>query len=195
VLGPLNGTLTPKVLFIGEAPGRRGAERTRRPFSGDQSGRRFDELLAHAGLTRDEIFITNAVLCCPANEERNQTPTAGEIANCSTFLRRTLDLLCPPVVATVGAIALRAVGNLVQQRFELSEAAGTVIPLENFLLVPLYHPSPRVLHTVRNLAQQRRDMRALKRALRSVNRQDAKPLRRTAVSILGALALLSLGGF
>jgi uracil-DNA glycosylase family 4 len=165
VLSPLNGSLTPRVLFIGEAPGRRGADRTRRPFTGDQSGQRFDELLASISLRRDEIFITMAVLCCPCDEKSNLTPNSTEIANCSSYLARTLDLLKPPVVATVGAIALRSLGKLIGRRFSLSEHVGTVISLDNFSLVPLYHVSPRVLRTTRSLDQQRQDFATVRRAL------------------------------
>ena len=35
VLSPLNGTLRPRVMFVAEAPGRQGADRTRRTFFGD----------------------------------------------------------------------------------------------------------------------------------------------------------------
>ncbi len=161
VLSPLNGTLTPRVVFIGEAPGRRGAERTRRPFTGDASGRRFDELLACAKLTRAEIFITNAVLCCPADEVRNHTPTPAEVSNCGSFLRGLLELLQPKVVASVGAVALRAVGLLYDQRWKLAEVAGATIALPGFTLVPLYHMSPRVLNSVRSVRQQRADFRRL----------------------------------
>jgi uracil-DNA glycosylase len=173
VLGPLNGTLHPQVLFIGEAPGRRGAEQTRRPFSGDASGNRFEELLAHAGLRREEIFISNAVLCCPASDRRNQTPAASEIGNCGAFLARTIELLTPPVVATVGAVALRSLGTVIGRQFKLAEVAGSVIALDcsdrlqwrPFRLVPLYHPSPRVLHTVRRIEQQKSDFLVLRRVL------------------------------
>ena len=49
VLSELNGSLTPKVFFIGEAPGRAGADRTRRPFYGDKSGDNFQKLLDSIG--------------------------------------------------------------------------------------------------------------------------------------------------
>ncbi len=167
VLGPLNGSLTPRVLFIGEAPGRRGADRTRVPFHGDASGRCFEYLLGSAGLTREEVFITNAVLCCPADDSRNHPPTTAEVRQCGRFLRRTLDLLQPPVVATVGAIALRSLGYLMEHRWHLSEVAGTVIRLPDFLWVPLYHPSPRVLHTVRSQSQQEADFQILARCIQT----------------------------
>lgn len=165
VFGRRNGTLLPKVLFIGEAPGRTGADRTRRPFSGDQSGARFEELLASIDLSRDEVFITNAVLCCPATADANFTPSSDEVRNCSHFLRDTLALLRPPVVVTLGGLALRAVGRLIGRPLVLVDVAGTIIECEDFLLVPLYHPSPRVLGTTRSFEQQRTDFAAVREAV------------------------------
>src|SRR5215210_6763797 len=65
VLSERNGSLSPRVMFLGEAPGRQGGDRTRIPFSGDQSGRNFARYLLSINLTREEIFITNAALCNP----------------------------------------------------------------------------------------------------------------------------------
>ncbi|MBP7934418.1 MAG: uracil-DNA glycosylase [Phycisphaerae bacterium] len=163
VLGPLNGTLTPKVLFIGEAPGRLGADRSRRPFNGDASGRNFETLLASVRLSREEVFITNAVLCCPADDQRNNPPIAAEIRSCLPFLQRTIELLRPPIVVTIGTVAMRAVTRLASRALHpalgarLSDVAGRTIDCGTFRWLPLYHPSPRVLHTVRTLAQQRAD--------------------------------------
>ena len=46
VLSPANGRLQPQVMFVAEAPGRLGADRTGIPMSGDQMGQRFRALLA-----------------------------------------------------------------------------------------------------------------------------------------------------
>src|SRR5688572_23989703 len=102
VLSGLNGNLSPRVLFIGEAPGRAGADRTRRPFYGDKSGDNFQKLLDSIGLKRDEIFITSAVMCSPRSAtDANRKPTRTEIRNCSAYLRRVLDVVRPPVIATL----------------------------------------------------------------------------------------------
>src|SRR5712691_5995705 len=96
VLSELNGPVDARVMFIGEAPGRKGADRTRIPFSGDQSGKNFERFLASIGLTRAEIFITSAALCNPRTVTgANRRPTAREIRNCSDFLRRTIELINP----------------------------------------------------------------------------------------------------
>ena len=110
VLSELNGSLDPKVMFIGEAPGRVGADRTRRPFFGDKSGDNFQTLLDSVGLSRDDIFITSAVMCSPRSAtDANRRPTRREIVECSAYLRRVLDLIDPPVIATLGGVALEVI--------------------------------------------------------------------------------------
>src|SRR2546427_7058878 len=94
VLSELNGPVNARVMFIGEAPGRKGADRTRIPFSGDQSAKNFERFLLSIGLTRAEIFITSAALCNPRKPSgANRRPSASEISNCSDFLHRTIALV------------------------------------------------------------------------------------------------------
>src|SRR5438105_13334665 len=109
VLSSLNGSIDARVMFIGEAHGRKGADRTRIPFSGDQSGKNFDRFLDAAGLTRSDIFITSAALCNPRGASgANRQPRSKELRNCSDFLRRTIDLINPRVIVTLGGVALEA---------------------------------------------------------------------------------------
>lgn len=166
VLSSRNGTLTPRVLFVAEAPGRQGADRTRVPMVGDRSGVAFEALLTGVGLTRADIFITNAVLCSPRSATgANRAPLRSEARNCSGFLERTLQLLDPPVVAALGATALAALGCLGAHGLALGSSAGTLVEWRGRLLVPLYHPSPQVLVSRRSLAQQSRDWSAVRAAL------------------------------
>lgn len=174
VLGPLNGTIHPRVLFIAEAPGRQGADRTRIPFHGDSSGINFEQLLAATELRRDEIFITNSVLCSPRKPSgANDRPTRRELANCADFLVRQIALLDPPVVATLGAVALEAIKAIEAHTLTLREHAARIIPWHGRWLIPLYHPSPHVIITARNLAQQREDYQMIRSALQ---RQDPPAL-------------------
>ncbi len=162
VLSSLNGILTPKVLFIAEAPGRNGADRTRIPFHGDASGNTFEQLLASIHLTRAEIFITNTVLCSPRKPSgANDKPTRTEIRNCSNFLQRTIEVLNPPLVATLGAVALDALKLIAPHEYRLKTSAAQVLAWHGRRLVPLYHPSPQVLITARPLAQQIKDFQTL----------------------------------
>lgn len=161
VLGPESGPLSARLLFVGEAPGRLGAERSRVPFLGDRSGLHFETLLAHVGLTREDVFVTNAVLCCPTADGRNARPTANEITNCSSFLRQTIEFVSPLVVATLGTVALDAVGRLVDCRWSLPDVVGRPLRWQDRFVVPLYHPSPRVTNYRRPMLQQKRDIEAV----------------------------------
>ena len=117
VLSELNGSPEARVMFIGEAPGRKGADRTRVPFSGDQSGANLDRFLSSIKLTRQEIFITSAALCNPRSESgANRKPTQKELANCSACLRRTIEIVNPRLIVTLGSVALEAL-----KRIELLE--------------------------------------------------------------------------
>jgi DNA polymerase len=166
VLSRLNGSLKPRVMFIAEAPGRNGADRTRIPFSGDTSGRNFESLLASIKLTRGEIFITNSVLCSPRKPSgANDKPTRSEIRACSVFLRRQIELINPPVIATLGAVALDALRLIEAHDYQLRDSAAKVLRWNGRLLVPLYHPSPQVIITVRTLEEQKRDFRSILRAI------------------------------
>jgi DNA polymerase len=144
VLSRLNGPSEARVMFIAEAPGRFGGEVTGVPLSRDQTGRRFSRLLARSGLDRDAVFVTNAVLCNPRTPEGlNRPPAPAELAACSAWLARQIDLIDPLVVVTLGAVALRALGRLTPHRYRLREHVGQSLPWATRTLVPLYHPSPR----------------------------------------------------
>jgi uracil-DNA glycosylase family 4 len=167
VLSELNGSLGARAMFIGEAPGRKGADRTRIPFSGDQSGKNFDRFLASIDLSRAEIFITSAALCNPqASSGANRKPASSEIANCSSFLRRAIELIDPLVIVTLGSVALDALKRIHYHEFTLKEAAGTVKQWNGRTLVPIYHPSPQVLAGHRREAEQLRDYKVVATALR-----------------------------
>jgi uracil-DNA glycosylase family 4 len=161
VLSEANGRPGALVCFIGEAPGRRGAERTGVPFTSDQSGRNLDALLAVAGLGREWLFITNAVLCNPQDAAgRNRPPARDELANCRGLLARQLALVDAPIVAPLGAVALATLDTLAPHGLRLRDAVARPVPWQGRLLFPLYHPGPRAqLH--RSFDRQRADFAAL----------------------------------
>jgi len=168
VLSERNGDVRARVMFVGEAPGRQGGDRTRVPFSGDQSGRNFQRYIDSISLAREELFITNAVLCNPRKESgANRPPTNREIANCSEYLRRLVELIDPKVVVTMDRVALEAVGRVAPHELSLKGSAGRVERWAGRLIVPLYHPSPQVLASHRREAEQLADYRAVARAVES----------------------------
>jgi uracil-DNA glycosylase family 4 len=167
VLSERNGRVGARVMFVGEAPGRQGGDRTRVPFSGDQSGRNFGRYLDSIGLARADIFITNAALCNPRGETgANRKPAREEVANCSEFLRRQIETVGACVVVTLGAVSLAALRAVEYHQLTLKENVGQIHAWHGRLLVPLYHPSPQVLASHRREAAQLEDYKSVARALR-----------------------------
>jgi uracil-DNA glycosylase family 4 len=171
VLGPPNGNLDSSVVFIAEAPGRLGADKFGIPLFGDQTGRNFEWLISSAGISRDAIFITNAVLCNPrAADGKNDSPTITEIRNCSIYLEETLDIIKPKYVVPLGKMALTALRIIDPIEIELSESVGQIFPWNGYQVYPLYHPGPRTF-IWRPKAQQVKDYEKLGELL-ARNKED-----------------------
>lgn len=162
MLSARNGDTSARVLLVAEAPGARGAERTGVPFCGDASGRNFERLLERAGFSRPEVFVTNAVICNPQTADgANRRPSASEIAACSRWLRATIELVDPDVVAALGAVALAALGRIEAHGLALKRDCARPQRWFDRWLVPLYHPSPRVVASHRRFEMQASDWQVL----------------------------------
>jgi uracil-DNA glycosylase family 4 len=158
--------------IIGLAPGLKGANRTGRPFHGDDAGRLLFAALAELGLASEtpegwhapSLFITNAVACAPPGN----LPETGEKHSCRPFLAAQLAALPHLKVAVaLGEIAHQAAikaigGKLPKYRF----AHGAVHKLPSGVrLVDSYHPSRLNLNTGTITPEMLRDV--LARALAS----------------------------
>lgn len=144
VLGPQSGPAAARILFVGEAPGRLGAGRTGVPFSGDTAGARFERLLTEAGLTRDDIFATNAALCLPLDARGlNRRPAAGEVAACSGWLSATITAVNPGLVVALGSVALAALGRIERHGLILRQSVRSIVPWRGSRFTALYHPAAR----------------------------------------------------
>jgi uracil-DNA glycosylase family 4 len=102
VVGDVPVSGRPLVAFVGEAPGATEDE-TGRPFVG-RSGALLDQLLAEAGLAREECAVLNVVKCRPPG---NRTPKAVEVARCSGWLHRQIELLDPAAIVALGLSAAK----------------------------------------------------------------------------------------
>jgi uracil-DNA glycosylase family 4 len=144
LLGPANGNPDADVMFVGEAPGRFGAGRTGVPFSGDVSGRRFEAFLTVAGLRREDVFVTNALLCNPVDSlGRNRRPLLSEVRRCLPFLHDQLIAVNPGVVVALGEVALHSLALIGPHGASLRTHRGEAVPWFGRTLVPLYHPGRR----------------------------------------------------
>jgi uracil-DNA glycosylase family 4 len=166
-LGAANGPLGARALFVAEAPGRRGAAITGVPLTRDESGRRFERFLALAGLRREEVFVTNAVVCHPVSARGlNRRPSAGEVARCRPYLARTIEVVGAAVVVALGRVALEALRAIEPHNADLRRDVGRAVAWGERTIVPLYHPGRQsTLHRAHNA--QERDWRELGEILAS----------------------------
>lgn len=166
VLGLGCGPLDAEMMFVGEAPGRLGADDTHLPFHGDKAGNNFESLISQVGISRYDVFVTNAVLCNPKDARgNNSTPTSVEVANCAGFLREQVELIGPKVVVTLGATALKASSIVAAHELDLRNSVRTSNRWFGRELIPAYHPGQRAM-VHRSFANQLADYQFISERLR-----------------------------
>jgi len=146
------------ILFIGEAP---GAEEDKQgiPFCG-ASGKVLSELLSSIGLTREEIFITNTILCRPEN---NRPPQKEEVENCRSRLDYLIALMQPRVIVTIGNFATERILGKKGIMSLRGKIFSTSINGREIKVVPVVHPA-NLLYNGRNpeiLAQMKQDFQVI----------------------------------
>ncbi len=129
---PGEGNPAAAVMFVGEAPGAT-EDALGRPFVG-RAGRLLDELLAEAGLAREDVWITNVVKARPP---KNRDPKPAEVAHCMPWLERELALIAPRLVVPLGRHALKHFAP----QARIGEVHGRVLAAGGRELFPLYHPA------------------------------------------------------
>jgi len=151
------GAVPAAVMFVGEAPGRHGADITGVPFTRDRSGRRLQALLIRLGLSLEDdptverprlrgCYLTNVVRCNPPG---NRRPTVSETAACLPYLLEEIAHVRPRILVPVGLLASRALlGWLGLPAGRMRDLHARPIPVPpgagpdglQFVL-PLRHPS------------------------------------------------------
>lgn len=150
------GNADADLMFVGEAP---GAEEDRQglPFVG-RAGAFLTELIDGIGMTRDEVFINNVILCRPP---RNRDPQPEEIDSCRPWLEQRINLIQPRVIGTLGNFATKL---LTANPTGITKVRGTpqerVIGGRSVYMLPLFHPAAG-LRTPRVAEQLREDFRQI----------------------------------
>jgi DNA polymerase len=132
------GNPSAEVMLVGEAPGA-SEDKQGRPFVG-RAGKLLDQLLAEAGLAREDVYITNVVKARPPG---NRDPKAPEVAHHIPWLEQQLALVKPSVVIPLGrhALAHFAPGE------RIGELHGREVSRRGRSLYPLYHPAAALRST------------------------------------------------
>ncbi len=127
-------------LLVGEAPGAE-EDRLGEPFVG-QAGRLLDNMLAAIDLNRGEnVYICNVLKCRPPG---NRNPEPDEVAKCTPFLLRQIELIQPKLIVAMGRFAAQ---TLLNTDASIASLRGRVHRYAERPLIVTYHPA----YLLRNL--------------------------------------------
>jgi len=135
-----------KIFFIGEGPGET-EDRTGRPFVG-KAGQLLDKMIAGMGLKREDVYIANIVKCRPP---QNREPAPDEVATCTPYLERQLEIVRPKVIVTLGKPAAQ---HMLQSKLSMSRLRGQWHEWRGIKLMPTFHPA----YLLRSYTRENREM-------------------------------------
>ncbi len=149
---------------VGEAPGREEVKYGK-PFVG-KSGKLLGAVLSEAGFNKDELHVTNAVLCHPQN---NDTPDSKAVEACNARLLNELASAGVKRVLSVGVVAANAVSS--QAVDKITKVRGQVLPGKGDFTVKIgLHPA-FVLRKNSEIENFRRDIKSV---METPNRLETK---------------------
>jgi DNA polymerase len=101
---PGKGNFSSDVIFVGEAPGR-NEDLKGEPFVG-VAGKKLTVALENAGISRDEVYITNTVKCRPPN---NRVPSKSEKETCQEYIQKEIEIIKPKIICVLGNTAFGSI--------------------------------------------------------------------------------------
>jgi uracil-DNA glycosylase len=129
---PGEGPANAEIMFIGEGPGFHENEQGR-PFVG-AAGKFLDQLLAQAGVTREEVWIGNVVKCRPPG---NRDPLPEELATCDAYLEAQIKAINPSIIVTLGRFSM---GKFIPGA-KISSIHGQMRKVDDRFVIPMFHPA------------------------------------------------------
>ena len=133
------------LMFIGEAPGA-DEDQQAEPFVG-RAGQLLTQIIeAGMKLKREEVYIANVLKCRPPG---NRNPESDEVATCSPYLVRQIELIQPKVIVALGSFAAQMMLDTkigitkLRGEFHPCNVAGLrVLPHKKPpVIMPTYHPA------------------------------------------------------
>ena len=122
-----------ELVFVGEGPGH-DEDLQGLPFVG-RAGKLLTQMIEAMGLTRDQVYICNVVKCRPPE---NRKPEEDEVATCSPYLYRQLDVIQPKAIVCLGLTAAQA---LLKTKDPISRFRGNWFDYRGTKLLATYHPA------------------------------------------------------
>lgn len=125
-----------RVLIVGEAPGE-NEDLQGIPFVG-AAGKYLNELLAYAGLRREDVYIANVLKCRPPG---NRNPMPSEIEVCTPFLREQTRTIDPAFIVTLGNFATKFI---LKTDRGITGLHGKLYQTGKFMVFPVFHPAAAI---------------------------------------------------
>lgn len=132
---PGKGNFQSNVIFVGEAPGK-NEDKNGEPFIGI-AGKKLTIALEEAGISRDEVYITNIVKCRPPN---NRVPSNIERNTCQEYLKEEISIIKPKIICILGNTAF----NSILGGSEIIKFRGKVARKNNLLYFITIHPAATI---------------------------------------------------
>ena len=132
---PGKGNFQSDVIFVGEAPGK-NEDQNGEPFIG-VAGKKLSVALEEAGISRDDVYITNIVKCRPPN---NRVPTTNERDTCKEYLKQEIAIIKPKLICILGNTAF----NSILGGSEITKFRGKVVRKDNLLYFLTIHPAATI---------------------------------------------------
>ena len=156
---PGKGNRSAQIMIVAEAPGKQ-EDLQGLPFVGP-AGKVLDILLTSAGLSRNDVFITNIVKCRPPN---NRDPLTSEQEKCMQYLRAETALLHPTVIVCLGRIAAQ---KLIAPDYKISREHGMWIHRKGYWMTAVYHPAA-ILRDPSKLEEAKKDFKHIVAKLQEI---------------------------
>lgn len=128
-----DGTVTPRIVFFGEAPGA-DEDKQGIPFVG-RAGQLLTKIIEACTFKREDVYIMNVVKCRPPD---NRVPEPDEVSNCRHFFERQFDTLQPEYIVCVGATPAQA---LLETTMSIGKLRGQFHSYRGSKVVATYHPA------------------------------------------------------
>jgi DNA polymerase len=129
---PGEGPAASEIMFIGEGPGFHENEQGR-PFVG-AAGNLLTELLGHAGMRREQVWIGNVVKCRPPG---NRDPLPEELSACNAYLERQIEAIDPRIIITLGRFSM---GKFMPGA-KISAIHGQMRRVGDRYVIAMFHPA------------------------------------------------------
>lgn len=133
-----HGKMDSKYILVSEAPGKESV--TEGKYWIGAGGKILRSCLEDTKKELEDIFyLTDIVKCWPNDNRENRTPTESEIINCSSYLKREIDILKPKLVLSFGK---KSSEFLLNQEINMKDSHGNTYKYNDTTsILVLYHPS------------------------------------------------------